>query len=937
MARILAIDWDGVEARFALGTVLKDRLTVPSVGSALIESAPESVAGAASELVASDSIDDENGDGETRIVESDEIGEVDAGDADAEVVETVEKSSVPKTPVVYDDEEDEDEKETDGVVVSTVKKSKRESFKTSPLALTLKSLLREKKVGSAIVYYTVERGDVDVMHMTIPQTADSETPELVFNQALRDSLTFNETQPLDYAPLGLVGAKKTGVRRVAAVSIARDKLRRIREILSGAYRAPSKIELRETALLELLRADFCGLQYDDPVLLIQELCDEVNLVLCAEKSLLFFRSFKLQADSMPEYRANRIKDEVVRTLVVGIDDLPENDEVNHAVFFTGEQKPRAAGVYDSEIAEVGDEEEFAPEPCKTTATLLARALDEAGVNLDFINPFMLPGVKLKAEEPENPGRYASLLGVLLADRPQNKPIVDLLHPHEKPKPPNYGLLFAVYFLLVAIGFGAFWYWNKSDLKRLEAENVALEKERDEVAQQLNSKRPLYSTLSSAYSWQNVQGAIVLDELRDIATRLPSPPDLIVTRLSYVGNNNGRATFIINAKITSLDVYKLFQRRMAGDRSHQIQSNGPQNNVGGGGYKYTFTANIFCHRRPAQTFLSILPAQIREISANRPEYFVEQEEQRAKELKEAQEKAAAELKAKQEKNSADALAVLDKTAEVVAQGAPAQVAEGETAPERTLEQEQEYMKRLEEFRKELDASFANAKAAFQQNGLTKEQASVISTRYNEQVAVVVKAWNEARSRVQALTPAPVQPAPTETTPAPTETTPAPNADQTSAEQPSEEKPSEEKTDDEDQAAPSTPTPEQDQAFAQQLWQYRQRLDANMRNAQGMLQQGQIDEARFKQIQAQYQAEVAKVVKNWNEVQARIKARASEGASTESTPAESTPEPAPAEPAPAEPAPQPAPEPAPAEPAPQPAPEPAPQAASVLYFLTRSLYV
>ena len=934
MARILAIDWDGVEARFALGTVLKDRLIVSSVGSALIESAPESVAGAASELVASESIDDENGDGETRIVESDEIGEVDAGDADAEVVETVEKSSVPKTPVVYDDEEDEDEKETDGVVVSTVKKSKRESFKTSPLALTLKSLLREKKVGSAIVYYTVERGDVDVMHMTIPQTADSETPELVFNQALRDSLTFNETQPLDYAPLGLVGAKKTGVRRVAAVSIARDKLRRIREILSGAYRAPSKIELRETALLELLRADFCGLQYDDPVLLIQELCDEVNLVLCAEKSLLFFRSFKLQADSTPEYRANRIKDEVVRTLVVGIDDLPENVEVNHAVFFTGEQKPRAAGVYDSTVAEVGDEEEFAPQPCKTTATLLARALDEAGVNLDFINPFLLPGVKLKTTEPENPGRYASLLGVLLADRAQNKPVVDLLHPHEKPKPPNYGLLFAVYFLLVAIGFGSFWYWNKSDLKRLEAENVALEKERDGVAQVLNSKRPLYSTLASANAWQNVQGAVVLDELRDITTRLPSPPDLIVTRLSYVGNNNGRATFIINAKITSLDVYQLFQRRMAGDRSHQIQSAGPQNNVGGGGYKYTFTANIFCHRRPAQTFLSILPAQIREISANRPEYFVEQEKQRAKELKEAQEKAAAELKAKQEKNSADALAVLDKTAEVVAQGAPAQVVEGEAAPERTLEQEQEYVKRLEEFRKELDASFATAKAAFQQNGLTKEQAEVISTRYNEQVAVVAKAWNEARQRIQALTPAPVQPAPVQ--PVATETTPASNGEQASTEQASTEQPSSE-----GQAAPTIPTPEQDQAFAQRLWQYRQRLDANMKNAQAMLQQGQIDEARFKQIQAQYQAEVAKVVKNWNEVQARIKARASEGGSTpEATPAE-TPQPA-AEPDPAEPAPQPAPESAPAEPAPQPAAEPAPaepapQAASVLHSLTRSLYV
>ena len=37
MARILAVDWDGVEARFALGSIQKDRLVVLNAGAAPIE------------------------------------------------------------------------------------------------------------------------------------------------------------------------------------------------------------------------------------------------------------------------------------------------------------------------------------------------------------------------------------------------------------------------------------------------------------------------------------------------------------------------------------------------------------------------------------------------------------------------------------------------------------------------------------------------------------------------------------------------------------------------------------------------------------------------------------------------------------------------------------------------------------------------------------
>ena len=170
MARILAVDWDGVEARFALGSIQKDRLVVLNAGAAPIEVAAETAAEAVEEVV-------DDADELEPVVEApvDEDSETDEDDG---VVETVEKEYVPRMPVA-DDEEEEEDVAPDPTVVSTVRKSKGTSFKNSALAVTLKKLFRERKVGSATLCYTAERGDLDVMYMTIPNASETETPELI--------------------------------------------------------------------------------------------------------------------------------------------------------------------------------------------------------------------------------------------------------------------------------------------------------------------------------------------------------------------------------------------------------------------------------------------------------------------------------------------------------------------------------------------------------------------------------------------------------------------------------------------------------------------------------------------------------------------------------------------------------------------------------------
>ncbi|MBR4833840.1 MAG: hypothetical protein IKU86_05845, partial [Thermoguttaceae bacterium] len=687
MARILAIDWDGVEARFALGSVRKDRLIVWKAGSAPIADAAEAVAEAEE---AADSEDDEDDgfvptpfDGASADV--DEDGEEGGDDSPLEIVET----DGAKTAPIFD-EDDEEEEDEDPRVVSTTRRKKGESFKTSPLAKTLKKLLRENRVGKATVLYAAERGDVDILYTTVPQASDAETPELVLNQALRESTTFNETQPLDYLPLGT--PSRMGTRSVVAVSIARDKLRRIRETLIGATRAPAKIVLREPALAEFLRADFCKLAFDEPTLLIQALCDEVNLTLCdADKNVIYFRSFKTPTDATAPALARRIRDEIARTLAVAVSALPEDAVVRKALFFSDASSLSASLNVDyddsddsAQITEIGEDGEDAASVVVGSLQLgerLARELEEEEIELEFANPFRVAGIELKTNEPENAGRFASLLGTLLAERPQCRPAIDLLHPREKPKPPKYWAIVVAFLVLVGLGFGVAWKWNKSELELERASLAELQKEAQAAQLEANRKYPLANVLNSANNWRNVQGVVALDELRDLALRIPQAPELVVTRLGYLANSNGRPTLVISAKIKSAEVYQRFYQSLTRDGSHRVISRrGPVANPGGGGYPSQFEAQIICSRRPAQSFLATLPQELREISNKMPEYFAERQAEIQREREEAAAKAAAERAEAERRRLEEAQKQAEAARQAQEAAAKAAQAQQPTAPE-----------------------------------------------------------------------------------------------------------------------------------------------------------------------------------------------------------------------------------------------------------------
>ena len=916
MARILAIDWDGVEARFALASVQKDRLIVWKAGSAPIVDAAAAVAEAEKEAEADE--DDEEAGFVPSTVDGESVAAEDGEDEDDSPVEIVETSGVKKAPVF--DEDDEEEEDDDPRVVSTTRRKKGESFKTSPLATTLKNLLREHRVGSATVLYSAERGDLDVLYATVPLASDAETPELVLNQALREWPNFDaKTQPLDYLPLGT--PSRVGTRSVVAVSIARDKQRRVRETLIGATRAPSKIELREPSLAEFLRADFCKLAFDEPTLLIQALCDEVNLTLCdAEKNVLYFRSFKVATDLTAPALARRIREEIARTLAVGIADLPEDVVVRKALFFSDASSLSAASLgadyadYDdsdadehASITEIGEDEEDAALVVVESLQLgehLARELEGEEIELEFANPFRVPGVQLKTLEPENPGRFASLLGMLLAERPQNRPAIDLMHPREKPKPPKYWAIVVAFLILVGAGFGAAWKWNKAELDRERAAVAELQKKAQTEYQFALRKQPLANVLMNASAWRDRQGVVVLDELRDIALRIPSAPDLVVTRLGYLANQNGRPTFIIQAKIKSTAVYHTFRQSLIADRSHSVIGRGPEPNPNGGGYPYKFDARIVCQRRPAQTFVAKLPPELQQISNKTPEYFAEREleiqreqeaaaakvaAERAEALRRQQEEAQKQAEAARQAQEAAAKAAQEQQAatpapETPAESAPAPEQPSEPAP--APEQASESAPAPEQA-----SESAPAPEQASESAPAPEQASESAPapapapeQASESAPAPEQASESAPAPEQPSESAPAPEQASESAPAPeqaSESAPAPEQASESApapEQAAESAPAPEQPSESAPAQPAQaarqPTPEQQAQFGFQLMQQRYRLNVQLQNAQNMLRQGRMNQAQYQQTFAQYQTATKNVLTRWNALPEAARAKANE---------------------------------------------------------------
>ncbi len=584
MSRILAIDWDSKEVRFVLAQVGKNAVRVEKTGSAAI--------------VFEDELSEETG----LIASSEE-----------ELAATQETGGSDRTESASGN----DESAQGDSAVERVKNPK--VSRVERIGQTLRALLKSERIPSAKLLVGASRANVEVLQLDFPKVDEQDYPDLVRNRVLTESTTYLEGQPLDFLPL--LGSGPT--QRVMSVSTSRTQLSDIKTIVSP--RRVARIELRAAALVEFFRDSLQTTVTDEeddsaeptdsfPVMLVQEVCDEVNLVVCRGGDIMYLRTFRVPPELAGMERSDRLVAEIVRTLAVAIDH-PDSAPIEQIYFFDQEDVK-------SESDEESSDDQDTSLPASTqndfdTTQAIQEQLARQGISLVRFNPF---SSVVSEGEVERPGRFAPLLGMLLAEQEQRQPLIDLIHPRKKPTPPNYILYLVaiIFFVLCLAGYG--WYWSREELASQKKEIAKLEKQRDQLASFIRNEQPLYQILNTAIQWDTAYGVVVLDELRDITLRVPKAPELIVTRLAYSGSVRGRPAFIISGKVASSAAYQRFYQNLTSDGSHTIQTAGPKKLTSGGGFSHEFSAQIFCQRRPMAAYWKNLPVSVQQISNMKPEFY-----------------------------------------------------------------------------------------------------------------------------------------------------------------------------------------------------------------------------------------------------------------------------------------------------------------------------
>ena len=544
MARFLAVDWDHSEVRYLYGTFSGDRLILLKSGSAPL-TAPE---------------------------EPEPAGEGDEPEADGEAAEPQEEQKPRETP-------------KGGRAAGKDEASVRRGQ-------ILKELLRRDSVPAAPMLICLPRDRAELLNLSLPRLAESELPDIVKNQVLRDGASYIEGQPLDFIPLAAAGEGGTG--KVLSASISRIELRNLRTFASAAGRKPARIELRLTAPSEFVRSE--RLTRDGEYLLAQEGIDELNFAVFRNREPVYFRTVQVDAALDEAQRQSRLAAEIVRTVQIAAGEEP----ITQVLIF-------------------GAEGEYAD---------LTGRLEKDGLALETVDPFVLPGVAAKPEVTDRAALLAPLVGALLAQREKkSRPILDFLHPRRMPKPPNYALPFVLFLLILAGVFAYLWHWNKKDLLRRNDEAAQLARTLSEVQAEYGRLQPQYSVLDAALGWDRA-GVNVLDTLRDILLRLPPAPDMLISRMAYnqFDPMYNSPVFILSAKITEPQVYSRFLRNMTSDNAYRVNSRGPLQTPSATDdeterlSEYSFTAVILCGRRAPGDYLGRLPADLREVSNQRPEFY-----------------------------------------------------------------------------------------------------------------------------------------------------------------------------------------------------------------------------------------------------------------------------------------------------------------------------
>jgi len=210
------------------------------------------------------------------------------------------------------------------------------------------------------------------------------------------------------------------------------------------------------------------------------------------------------------------------------------------------------------------------------------------------------------EVPENSGRYAALLGMLLDEAEKRRPAVDFLHPRRKPAPPSrrrLALAGATLLGVILLSTG-YTVWEK--FATLDAERQTLATRTKQLEQLVKKAAKQQLVVNAVRDWKS-SDVVLLDELRDLSLRLPKARDMVVLKFSKAPSRSGWCNFNLQGLVRDPNVISRMERNLR-DQFHEIRSPRLQGLRQDKDYMWRFESSVTVVARAKSQYLSYLPDQ-----------------------------------------------------------------------------------------------------------------------------------------------------------------------------------------------------------------------------------------------------------------------------------------------------------------------------------------
>ncbi|HEY4759146.1 MAG TPA: hypothetical protein VIH42_01060 [Thermoguttaceae bacterium] len=368
----------------------------------------------------------------------------------------------------------------------------------------LASALGVRGLGRMDTLVAIGRTNIELRQLLLPPAPDEELPDLVRFQAMREFNEFDEQWLLDFVPLV---DSPDEPRTVLAAAIGPDLVAQIQQTCRAAGLKPRRLVLRACAAASLL-ARTQSARLGELRLLIDLLSDEADLTVMSDGRVVFLRTTRLGGDPP---QPHVLMGEVRRTMAAVQNQLGGRKVDSIVLCGRGDQQAELASQIERELA----------------------------VATELFDPFegLKLGAELRAAPPDHPGRFAPLLGLLLAELEHTGHAVDFLHPRRRREHPRKWKLYVLPVVAAAILLG-FYFWNT------QLERSSLLKEIQDLTNQskswddaVNKAASIESVVAAIESW-TATDMCWLDELEELGREFPPAKDAMITQLSLGPNTRG---------------------------------------------------------------------------------------------------------------------------------------------------------------------------------------------------------------------------------------------------------------------------------------------------------------------------------------------------------------------------------------------------------------